>query len=76
VQPSDRAPGLLLGGDVRIGEDVHFGAYVVVHAGTVLGDGCEVQDGAILGKQPKLARCTGRRPAARAPSTFRFFTSR
>jgi UDP-2-acetamido-3-amino-2,3-dideoxy-glucuronate N-acetyltransferase len=56
VQPSERAPGLLLGEDVRIGENVRFGAYVVVHAQTALGDGCEVQDGAILGKPPKLAR--------------------
>ena len=55
MQPSDRAPGLLLGEDVRIGENVRFGAYVIVHAGTVVGDGCEVQDGAILGKPPKLA---------------------
>jgi len=56
VQPSDRAPGLLLGEGVRIGEGVTFGAYVVVHDGTVIGDGCEIQDGAILGKPPKLAR--------------------
>jgi acetyltransferase-like isoleucine patch superfamily enzyme len=56
VQPSERAPGLLLGEDVSIGADVRFGAYVVVHAQTVLGDGCEVQDGVILGKPPKLAR--------------------
>ncbi len=42
MQPSDRAPGLLLGEDVKIGEGVRFGAYVVVHAGTVVGDGCEV----------------------------------
>jgi acetyltransferase-like isoleucine patch superfamily enzyme len=56
VQPSERAPGLLLGEDVQIGEGVRFGAYVVVHARTVLGDGCEIQDGAILGKPPKLAR--------------------
>jgi acetyltransferase-like isoleucine patch superfamily enzyme len=56
VQQSDRAPGLLLGGDVRIGEGVRFGAYVVVHPGTVIGDGCEIQDGAILGKPPKLSR--------------------
>ena len=56
MQPSERAPGLLLGEDVSIGADVRFGAYVVVHARTVLGDGCEVQDGAILGKPPKLAR--------------------
>ena len=56
MQPSDRAPGLLLGEDVKIGEGVRFGTYVVVHTGTVIGDGCDVQDGAILGKPPKLAR--------------------
>jgi acetyltransferase-like isoleucine patch superfamily enzyme len=56
VQPSDRAPGLLLGDGVQVGEGVVFGAYVVVHAGTVIGGGCEIQDGAILGKPPKLAR--------------------
>jgi acetyltransferase-like isoleucine patch superfamily enzyme len=56
VRSSDVAPGLLLGEDVQIGDGVRFGAYVVVHSGTVLGDGCEIQDGAILGKAPKLAR--------------------
>ena len=40
MQPSERGTGLLLGEGVRIGEGVRFGAYVVVHAGTVLGDGC------------------------------------
>ena len=67
MQPSDRAPGLLLGEDVRIGEDVRFGAYVIVHAGTVVGDGCEVQDGAILGKPPKLASHSAAARAAPAP---------
>src|SRR5688572_13466442 len=47
---------MLLGDGVEIGTGVRFGAYVVVHPGTVLGDGCEVQDGAILCKPPKLAR--------------------
>jgi acetyltransferase-like isoleucine patch superfamily enzyme len=56
VQPSDLAPGLLLGEGVQVGEDVRFGAYVIVHPGTVIGDGCEIQDGAIVGKPPKLAR--------------------
>jgi len=56
VQPSDLAPGLLLGDGAQIGEGVSFGAYVVVHPGTIVGDGCEIQDGAILGKPPKLAR--------------------
>ena len=50
-------PGCVLG-DGRRGSAraSAFGAHVVVHAGTVIGDGCEIQDGAILGKPPKLAR--------------------
>ena len=56
VQPSDLAPGLVLGEDVQLGEDVRIGAHVVIHPGTVVGDGCEIQDGAVLGKPPKLAR--------------------
>jgi acetyltransferase-like isoleucine patch superfamily enzyme len=53
---SDRAPGLVLGEDVRIGEGVTFGAHVVVHDGTVIGDGCLIEDHAVLGKRPRLAR--------------------
>jgi acetyltransferase-like isoleucine patch superfamily enzyme len=39
-----------------VGEDVTFGAYVVVHQGTVIGDGCAIEDHAVLGKRPRLAR--------------------
>jgi UDP-2-acetamido-3-amino-2,3-dideoxy-glucuronate N-acetyltransferase len=53
--PDSRAPGLLLGPDVRIGAEVTFGAHVVVHAGTTIGDGCVVEDHAVLGKRPRLA---------------------
>jgi acetyltransferase-like isoleucine patch superfamily enzyme len=35
---------------------VSFGAYVVVHDGTVIGDGCSIEDHAVLGKRPRLAR--------------------
>jgi acetyltransferase-like isoleucine patch superfamily enzyme len=45
----------LLGRDVRVGDGVHFGAYVVVHDGTVIGDGCTIEDHAVLGKRPRLA---------------------
>jgi acetyltransferase-like isoleucine patch superfamily enzyme len=40
----------------KIADDVRLGAFVVVHPGTVVGAGCEIQDGAVLGKPPKLAR--------------------
>jgi len=46
----------LLAEGVRVGEGVHFGAYVVVHAGTIIGDGCSIEDHAVLGKRPRLAR--------------------
>ena len=56
MRPDPRAPGLLLGEDVRIGADVIFGAHVVIHAGTVIGDGCIVEDHSVLGKRPRLAK--------------------
>jgi len=55
VQPSERAPGLLLGEHVQLADDVQLGAYVVIHPGTVVGAGCVIQDNVVLGKPPKLA---------------------
>jgi acetyltransferase-like isoleucine patch superfamily enzyme len=48
--------GPLLADGVRVGVDVRFGAYVVVHEGTLIGDGCEIEDHVVLGKRPRLAR--------------------
>jgi len=45
----------MLGEDVHIGQDVSFGAYVVVHDGTRIGDGCTIEDHVVLGKRPRLA---------------------
>ena len=44
-----------------MGEGVSFGAYVVVREGTVIGDGCSIEDQAVLGKRPRLARHSGAR---------------
>lgn len=64
LQPSDRAPGLLLGEGVEVPADAELGAYVVVHAGTVLGAGCRLQDHAVIGKPVALgARSTASRAA-------------
>jgi acetyltransferase-like isoleucine patch superfamily enzyme len=63
---SERAPGLVLGENVRIGEDVSFGAHVVVHDGTVIGAGCVIEDHAVLGKRPRLARGSSARGAVGA----------
>lgn len=46
---------------MRIGPGVTFGAYVVVHAGTVIGEGCVIEDHAVLGKRPRLARSSAAR---------------
>jgi acetyltransferase-like isoleucine patch superfamily enzyme len=61
LRPDPRAPGLLLGAGVSIGEEVDFGANVVVHAETSIGAGCVIEDHAVLGKRPRLAaRSTAR----------------
>jgi UDP-2-acetamido-3-amino-2,3-dideoxy-glucuronate N-acetyltransferase len=50
LQPSERAPGLLLGEGVDLPRDVKLGANVVIHAGTVVEQGACFQDAAIVGK--------------------------
>ncbi len=55
MQPSDRAPGLILGEGVQLPDDVVLGAYVVIHPNTVIGSRCVIQDRVVLGKPPKLA---------------------
>jgi UDP-2-acetamido-3-amino-2,3-dideoxy-glucuronate N-acetyltransferase len=56
LRAAGEAVGLVLGDGVEIGEDVRFGAHVVVHDGTRIGDGCVIEDGVVLGKRPRLAR--------------------
>jgi acetyltransferase-like isoleucine patch superfamily enzyme len=56
MYPSPLGHNLLLGENVTIvGGDVTFGANVIVHADTVIGAGCYIQDGAVLGKVPSLS---------------------
>ena len=45
----------VIGEGAQVGDGVRFGSFVVVHPGTVIGDGCEVQDHVVLGKPPRLA---------------------
>jgi acetyltransferase-like isoleucine patch superfamily enzyme len=52
LHASDRAPGLAIADDVVLPHDVELGANVVIHAGTAIGSGVRVQDGAVLGKPP------------------------
>lgn len=60
LQPSERAPGLLLGADVKIGRDVLIGGNVVIHAGVEIGDGArvgdhaQIRDGARIGPEATI----------------------
>jgi len=54
----------LLGEGVALAQDVSFGAYVVVHEGSAIGDGCAIGDHAVLGKRPQLARHSSARGEA------------
>jgi len=56
LKPDGRAPGLFVGEGVQLGEAVRLGAHVVIHAGTLVGAGCLIEDHAVLGRRPRLAR--------------------
>jgi acetyltransferase-like isoleucine patch superfamily enzyme len=50
LQPSGRAPGLLLGEGVELPDSVEIGGNVVIHPRTVVGEGARLQDGVVVGK--------------------------
>lgn len=54
LRPDPRAPFLALGDGVELADDAVIGAHVTIHAGTRVGPGAVIQDGAVLGKQPIL----------------------
>ena len=54
LRQSERAPGLLLGDGVALPESVELGGHVVIHAGSVIGEGARIQDGAVIGKPVAL----------------------
>jgi UDP-2-acetamido-3-amino-2,3-dideoxy-glucuronate N-acetyltransferase len=55
LRADPRAPGLLLGEDAEIADGVSIGAGVIAHAGTTVAAGCVIEDGAVLGKRPRLS---------------------
>ena len=57
-------PFAVVGAAARIGAGAVIGAHVVIYPGTRVGDGCEVQDRAVLGKPPRLARHSSARGLA------------
>jgi acetyltransferase-like isoleucine patch superfamily enzyme len=50
LRASERAPGLLLGDGVDLPASVELGGHVIVHAGSVIGEGVRLQDGCVVGK--------------------------
>lgn len=48
------APGAVIYDGASIGRSSSIGAAVVVHAGTQIGAECVIEDGAVLGKRPRL----------------------
>ena len=54
LEPSEIAPGLLLGRDVDFGPEVEIGGNVVIHSQATIGSGVVIQDGAVIGKRPHL----------------------
>ena len=56
LQPSDRAPNLLVGEGVQLPDDIEIGANVIIHPGVRLGAQVRIQDAAIVGKALVLSR--------------------
>jgi UDP-2-acetamido-3-amino-2,3-dideoxy-glucuronate N-acetyltransferase len=56
LRADPRAPGLHVGVDVTIADDVVLGAGVTIHDGTAIGEACVIEDGVVLGKRPRLSR--------------------
>ena len=48
----DRAPGLVVGADVQLAEDVEIGPNVVIHDAVTVERGCRLEAGAVVGKVP------------------------
>lgn len=54
LNPSDRAPGLLIGAEVTIGDGVLIGGQVVIHAGVRIGAGARIGDHAQLRNKAEI----------------------
>ncbi|MEX1141164.1 MAG: acyltransferase [Thermoleophilaceae bacterium] len=69
-QPSDRAPGLMVAAGVELPDDVDLGVHVVIHAGVRIAAGCAIEDGAVVGKPPRLSPRSRARREAPGPTVL------
>ena len=58
LQPSDLAPGLLLGADVELGEGVLIGGNAVIHGDVRIGDGARIGDHAQIREGARIGAGT------------------
>lgn len=68
MRQDPRAPNLWLNGDVSVAPDVRLGVNVTIYGPAVIESGAEIQDGAVVGKPPRLA-ATSRAPEIAEPLT-------
>ena len=72
LERSSLAPGLLLGRDVELGAEVEIGGNVVIHSATTVESRVLIQDGAVIGKPPRLGpRSSAPRGGPDARTTLR-----
>lgn len=70
LDPSDRAPYLLVGPGVEIPDSAYLGAQVVLHEGTRLGRGCHIEHGAVVGRTSKVNAGSSSPPAMAASTVI------
>jgi acetyltransferase-like isoleucine patch superfamily enzyme len=61
--------GVVIEVDARIGDDVSVGHHVVIRAGTQIGSATVIEDGALIGRQPRSSPI-GTRPTGQQPGTI------
>jgi acetyltransferase-like isoleucine patch superfamily enzyme len=68
LNPSDRAPNLLIGARVQIADDVEIGANVILHDDVTVSAGAQLDHGAVLGRPARRSHGS-RTPAAESGPT-------
>lgn len=67
---SDAAHNLLIAADVQLPRGTYVGANVILYPGVRLGLGCHLEDGAIVGKVPRIGVGSASPPAIAEPTVL------